>query len=413
MDNPRTAAPSGSDVRSTVGSAERGVALIMALLFTIIVAGLTMSGTLLLRSHIQKNRTSFASKSQALQVARSGLADGLSWLRRQTSQPVITFSPVLDTVATPQILDTIEPDIGLVREFKITGKTWARYEVWKPWAGDPNPTRLAWRQQYQCEDVSASRAQSSPGTVWRLRSVGYIYERVDPGVPFNQAPNRVLSSHVAVNEVRRMVISLPATAAVNVQQGSTCVINANGRIVGGASQAGLVYAGTGPSAASLARVSGTPQSGVAVGSPYRGTYEDVFGVTLDALKSSATLVVTNTADIPNPMPEMGLVVIDAGAVTFTAAKPLVGTGIVVVRGNVTISPGSNSNFSGLLYVDGDLTMRSPCEINGSVLCLGSMLMQGAADYATINYDGDILSTLMTQLGNYRQSSTTWLPRGAH
>ncbi len=181
MDTPRTTAASRAD--------ERGLALILGLLLTIIVSGLTVTGTLLLRAHLQKNRTSFAAKSQALQVARSGLAEGLNWLRRQTSQPVLAFAPQLNTGATPQVLDTIDPNIGLVREFKITGKTWARYEVWKDWPGDPVPARLAWRQQYRCEDISSPRAQMGAGAVWRLRSIGYIYDRVDGNVAFNQAPN--------------------------------------------------------------------------------------------------------------------------------------------------------------------------------------------------------------------------------
>ncbi len=405
MDHNRTPADSRPD--------ERGLALILALLFTIIVSGLTVTGTILLQSHIKKNRTTFATKNQALQVAKSGLTEALNWMRRQTSQPVLEFAPQLDTGASPPVLDTIEPDIGLVREFKITGKIWARYEVWKQWDADPISTRLAWRQQYQCKDVSLARADATPGTVWRLRSVGYIYELADDTIAFNVAPNRVVASQIAVNEVRRMVIGLPGQAAVNVGNGSTCFINTNGRIVGGTTGAGIYYpAGTGtPTTGPLAanRVTGTPRLATAV--EYDGSYEAVFGVTFDELSAMATLVVTDVDDLPSPVPEMGITVVDVGgAVQFNASTPLLGTGIVVVRGNCTIAQGSNSNFSGLLYVEGNLTVRDPCEINGSVICTGTMTVQGVPDFATINFDGEILNTLMTELGNYRMSHTTWLPR---
>lgn len=391
---------------------ERGLALILALLFTIIVGGLTVTGAVLMRAHVQKNRTSFAAKSQALLVARSGLAEGLNWLRRQTSQPVLAFAPQLDAAATPPVLDTIEPDVGLVREFKITGKTWARYEVWKEWAADPDPTRLAWRQQYQCADVSVPRAGATPGTVWQLRSVGYIYDRVDPTIPFNQAPNRIIASQVTANEARRVAIGLPGQAAVNVDNGATCVINANGRVIGGTG-AGIFYPLPSGSPTYVAgSVTGSPFLS-ATTLPYDDTYEGVFSSSLDELKAMANQVVTTAADFPSPVPEMGLLVVDAGPVTITSAKPLLGTGIVIIRGNTILNPGNNSNFSGLLYVEGNLTLREPCEINGSVICTGSLTVQGASDFATIRFDASILSTLMMRIGNYRIGNTTALPREAH
>lgn len=400
--------------RKAVGpvSGERGMALVMALFFTLIVSAVTITGTLSLRTHIQTNRTAWAAKSQALQVARSGLAEGVSWLRRQTSQPVTTFAPRLDTSVSPQVLDTLDPDIGLVREFKITGKVYARYELWKKWDADPNPERLAWRQQFECEDVSQARAGVAPGSIWRLRSIGYIYNRVDPTRPFNQAPNTIIASQVAVNECRRAVIRLPGNAAVNVADGNSCHINTNGRIIGGTA-AGIYYPAasgtpsTGPASAN--RVTGTPRLATAVS--YNDSYQSVFGMDIDQLKSIATMVITSTSAIPSPMPTNGLVIIETtSTVQFDASKPLKGNAVVIVRGNTTIAVNSNSNFSGLLYVQGNLTVRQPSLIRGSVICTGNMTVQGATDFATIQYDGDVITGLMNSLGNYSPSNTPLLPR---
>jgi hypothetical protein len=391
---------------------ERGLALVLALMFTLIVSAITVTGTLTLKTHIQKNRTAWAAKSQSLQVARSGLAEAVSWMRRQTSQPVLAFEPQLDTSVTPQVLDTLDEDIGLVREFKITGKVWARYEVWKRWDADPDTDRLAWRQQYQSEDVSQSRAGVAPGTIWRIRSIGYIYNRVDGDVPFDQAPNSVIASQVATNECRRAVIRLPGNAAVNVGDGNNCHINTNGRIIGGAG-AGIYYPAasgtptTGPS--NQNRVTGTPRLATAVN--YNASYQAVFGMSYDQLKSIATQVVTTSAGIPNPMPTGGLVVIETGStVQFDAAKPLMGNAIVVVKGHCTLAVNSNSNFAGLLYVDGNFTMRQPSLIRGSVICTGNMTVQGSTDYATVQFDAGVISQLMNGLSNYSPSNTPLLPR---
>jgi hypothetical protein len=397
---------------------ERGIALVLSLMFTMIVAGICLTGTTLLRSHIQKNRTSWASKSQALQVARSGLAEAHSWLRRQTSQPVTTFAPQLDTSASPQVLDTIDEDIGLVREFRVTGKIFARYEVWKQWDADPDAQRRAFRQQHQCEDVSALRSNGAAGSgaVWRLRSVGYIYEQLDPDVPFDQAPNQVIASQVASNEYRRLVLTLPGNAAVNVGDGNSCHVNTNGRIVGGTA-AGIFYPTgsgtptTGPN--NQQRVTGTPR--LATTNNYDDSYEAIFGLTYEEIRAMATLVVTNTASRPSPMPEYGIVVIESqSTVGFDAAKPLRGTALVIVKGNAHIQQGSNSDFSGLLYVEGNLTVREVSTIRGSVICTGNMTVQGSGtnQFATIQYDGNVLNQLLGRVGNYTVTNATLLPRTA-
>ena len=69
----------------------------------------------------------------------------MGWFRKSPTQPVATFAPVRNLSVSPQILETNDPDIGLMREFQISGPIWGRYEVWKQWDADPDPVRLAWR----------------------------------------------------------------------------------------------------------------------------------------------------------------------------------------------------------------------------------------------------------------------------
>lgn len=390
---------------------ERGTALIFALMFTTVVVGIVLTGTLTLKSQIAHNRTLFITNYQAVMTARSGLTEALSWMRRQTSQPVTEFEPQLDTLANPQVLDTEDSDIGLVRDFRISGNLWARYEVWKEWAADPDPDRLAWRQQFDCSDISTAKAGGNAGMAWRLRSVGYVYRRLDESLAFNEDPNLVLATELAETDVMRSVINLPGESAVNVNDGNNCHINTSGRIVGG-SAAGIYYPQgsgtptTGPK--NQQRVTGSPA--LAAGTTYDDSYEGVFGLTFAELSSMADQMVTSSNDFPSPLPENGLVVADISSMQFDSSLPLEGTGIVIIRGNVNLISGNNSLFSGLLYVEGNLTVRAPCEINGSIVCTGNMTVQGSSDYATINYDGDILATLMNALGNYRQVNSLFLPR---
>jgi hypothetical protein len=94
---------------------------------------------------------------------------------------------------------------------------------------------------------------------------------------------------------------------------------------------------------------------------------------------------------------------DAMSIAFDATRPLRGSGIVVVRGDVTLSPGSTSYYSGLLYVEGNLTMDAPASIRGAVIVTGSVTVQGVGDFADITYDDKIIEELRKTLANYRIS----------
>lgn len=388
---------------------ERGVALILALFFTIIVVGITVTGSLILRSHQTLTKTNFVSRGQAVQFSRSGLIEALGWLRKQTAQPVTAINPQLDTGVSPPIIDTTEPDVGIVREFQITNSIWGRYEVWKRWDADPDSERLAWRQQFQCLDISSQRGNLSPGSVWRLRSMGYVFRRVDENVPFNEAPNQVLGQELTEVESRRLALQPPGQAAVCVRNGSGAKVYTKGRVVGGSLGAGIYYkSGTGSITVSGTGASCTGTPGQSATSVYDDGFEAVFGVSEDELTTMADHVANSAAEFPSPVP-MNAVVVSKVGMSFTAAQPLSGTGVVAIVGDTTINSGSYSAFSGLLYVQGNLTVREPCELQGAVVVTGNITIQGASDFATVTYDDAILESLRQEVGTYRLSSAMSRP----
>lgn len=381
---------------------EQGVALILAMLFSFIASGIIISGHALSEANRKRTDTNFRTEAQATQFARSGLVEGVGWFRRQTSQPVTNFEPVLDTRAVPAVLDTDDPEVGLVREFRIRGNVWGRYEIWKPWPGDPDPARQKFRSSLSVQDVGLRRRSSASGTAWRVRSVGYVFELNDENLSFRETPNRVLATTALEAEIIRRRLAPPGAAAITVGDGNSAHVNTRGRIRGG-DGAGLYYpAGTGRPTTGPRReqrVTGNPATAQA--SSVDMSYEAVFGLSYDELRATADAIVTNSGDIPSPIPTNGLVIIEAASVTFDASLPLLGTGIVIVRGNCSIISGSNSNFNGMLYVDGNLIQRAPSEINGAVVCTGNFNLQGSGDYATINFDQGILDALQQEFGQYK------------
>jgi hypothetical protein len=148
-------------------------------------------------------------------------------------------------------------------------------------------------------------------------------------------------------------------------------------------------------------VLGTP--GLSAGAPFDLTPSEIFGVSYEQLSAVAEMALSDENDFPVPVPSYSIIVLDEPSVHFTNARPLMGTGLVYIRGNVNIAAGSNSVFTGVLFVDGNLTMRAPSEINGAVLVTGDFNAQGSGDYATITYDDEALASLRREFGKYRMS----------
>lgn len=400
-DHHPTAGSARSASNAHAASEEGGFALILGLFFAVVVTGITVSGTLVLRAHRQSTETSFQTRGQAMSFARSGLNDALGWFRKQTSQPVTTFAPELDAAADPPKLDTDDEDLGIVREFQITGAVWGRYEVWKEWDTDPDATRLAWRQQMEAEDVSTARGGRTAGEVWRIRSIGYVWRRIDPTKAYNEQPNYVLGQQVLETEVRRLALSPPGQAAACMATGSQFTGSGNAVVDGGSVAAGIFYDGNTSAPTTSGKVSGSP--GVSAATDYAGSIEDVFGVTQDQLQSMADYVVSSASDLPDPMPN-NAVIYATGDLTFTASLPLQGTGILFVSDDLVIEAGTASNFSGLIYVVDDLHVNAPAEIKGAVVVGDILNVSGGSDFATVVYDDDVLNSLRQAVGNYRYSA---------
>ncbi|MCA8968549.1 MAG: hypothetical protein KDC95_02150 [Planctomycetes bacterium] len=375
-------------------TSESGVALIIAIFFTIFGTGLILSGLISMNAVEKETEVGYRLGSQARQFATAGLIDGLAWFRRQTTQPVTSFDPVLDTTVSPPIIDTIDPTIGIVREFEISGGVWGRYEL-RRFVPNVTPTVA------EVADVSTERRASSSGTVWRLVSRGFVFRRVDPLVAYNVQPNHVLGQEVVDAEIRRMTLAPPAQAALCSRRADNVSVGSRGRIRGG-SAVGVVYKSSTGSVSNSGEISGA-QSTAGLSS-YADSVSAIFGVTAAELRTLADDRVSNSAAFPSPIPVNQIIYAEADLV-FDASRPLRGLGIVYVDGDVDIQSGSNSFFNGLLVVTGNLKVNAPALLRGSVVVWGKVTFSGLGDYSELEYDDSVLNSLMQEVGQYRRSST--------
>jgi hypothetical protein len=282
-------------------------------------------------------------QGQAMNAATAGSVDALAWFQTQNTQPVTSFAPQRNLGASPPINDTESTTIGIVRTYPLTtlGNVWGRYEV-------RSSTVL---------DVSSQRGKTGAGTIWQFDSYGRVFvdKNNDSQMTFTDSngsgrfdwgePGEVIAMKKVRAEAQRLSLVLPGgnaalqssnCAAVNLTSGA-----ANNRVLG--SNAGMALAcknGTGSPQTSGATMTGNPTTSSTV-NPYNDSIASVFGVSQSELVGLATITVPDVASLPNPMPSMALIVIQGNA-DFTTAQPLVGSGILVVFGNVTIAANSKS-----------------------------------------------------------------------
>lgn len=407
-------------------TAERGSVLVWAAFVLMVVLGVVAGGVSNQEAMDRRSRMELATGGQARAVAEAGLVDAFAWFRRQQTQPVTVFAPRRDLTADPPVNETDDAGLGLVREYEILPSLWGRYEVRLGVAAEPyvdanaNGRRDAaeaftdvdgngrWDAARETRDVSVERGLPGAGGVWLIESHGFLFDRPRQDLPLGTPPNDRRASAVVASEYRRLTISPPAAAAVCSATGAGVTVGSRGRIRGGAG-GGLAYAsGTGlPALLSGSEVTGSPSS--ASLPAYDGSLTAVFGVGDAVLKSMADVSTSGMTGVPSPLGDQTLTVIEGDA-TFSAAQPLRGTGVVVVLGSCTIATSSNSYFSGLLWVQGSLTVRAPAYLRGVVIVNGAVDVRGTGgDSVEIEHDEGVLSDLLFLMGQYRPSKAVYAP----
>lgn len=381
---------------------ERGAALIIVIFASTLILLMLMTALTITSTSNRTVARQLASQGQAMSTANAGLTEGLSWFVRQRQQPVTSFDPVVDAggvcthvpVHDPPVLDSEDPSAGIVRSFEITprGRVWGRYEVRR---GD-------------VEDVSLRRGKTQAGTIWQLESEGIVYVRNDAGVAPDVAPNFVLARRTMRVDIQRLALKLPgdANAALSARRASWITVVSPSRIQGGAN-IGVTYPMSTGSTTGNGTISGIPAKQQLTGvTAADWGISKVFGVTTNELIAMADVVVDDQSQLPDPLPDMALVVIRGNA-TFDNSIQLRGSGILVVLGNLILNPQSNAYYSGLVWVGGNFVMTPPGIINGAVIANGNVQVSGGADVAEVNYDSAILDQVRLQMGNYLYSRSPW------
>lgn len=396
----------------------------IAVIFLIIMTGFLMVN---LGGKLVTKQLTF--QGQALNAANAGLTDGLNFFRRAGTQPVVTFDPIKDLTLTPPVDESDVPAIGIVRTYRVSplGNVWARYELRREDLDQPPDGVQADEAGKNVRDLSEERGIATPGTIWQLESHGMVFvdnnnnsqldwtdsnsnNVWDTGEPGN--PDKVLIEQVLRTNLQRITMSTPGGAAINAARGDDVIIGngtGNARVLG-SSGVGIAYPGlTGTPAVDVSAVplvTGTPAQSSGCTLCATASIQQVFGVSQAELTGTADF--TNFSQLNQPF-ALKLVVLNSNT-TFDATTPLIGSGILVVLGDLTIAAGSNSNFNGLIYVTGDYHQHAPSLVSGAIVGLGNITLEGAGDFAEVDYDSAMITQIQKDMVQYRFGRNPYIYR---
>lgn len=339
--------------------------LVWALMFVVLTSGMIVSHSLRMASQRRELDARYDRKSLAQTVGRAGVVDALAWFRGQPTQPVNAFAPAFDPYNDPPRLETIDPTLGLVREFEIRGNLWGRYEL----------------RRDEVRDISAERGMAGQGKAWQLSMRSYVYRIVDPSKPFDQPPNRIVATDVTGSEFRGFQLNLPAQAPVVAQDPEKVWIGPNVWINGG-SGAGLAH-GDGP----------IDMTDPSVPKPPPDDIDDVVGTDLDAdgdVDLDDLLPALPIAVSPDP------IVIDNTKLTGTPARTRLPSMVVDLSSILGMSLQDVASFADTVWDPNK--QRPPTDTAGRVI-----LVQGNLGMDDLRLDSAI--TIVTGNLGSRVSST--------
>ena len=403
----------GGGMRRHTGQSGQAVIAATIIVSLVLLVLLTMITQTQLGNRLVGRQLTY--QGQAANAAEAGLVEALSWFRKQSVQPVTTFQPIVNASANPPINDSEDTSIGIVRTYQVSapGRLMGRYEVrlGNTVAGsgvlDVTPQK--------------GKTTSGAGSVWQLESVGTIWVQNDPSLPnssYNQSPNTVLSQQMFRTEVQKMSVNLPdGGAALFSANCDNVTIGTKTKIQGGPGIGVSCRPGGGAGITNNGAITGATNTKTNSVAPY--DIQSIFAVSQQELLGLADVNVTQTRDLPSRLPDMSLIVINGDA-TFgpnqaaPLIRPLVGSGILVVFGNLTVNSDPSNDWNGVIYVTGNLSINQPMAVNGAIIAANSssaasIAVNSGSDISEVNYDTAVIFQINTQMGQYRFSrSRYWI-----
>jgi hypothetical protein len=321
---------------------------------------------------------------RAYEVAKAGLIDTLYYFRKQSSQPVLNFSPTSS--------DSEDPSKGIVNSLFITSNTnniIGRYVV------DKNLVK----------DVSLLYNKPA-GTIWEIISEGQIINRA--------RNNEIIADKKLAVLIRRISISIPYESTVIWRSANKINLQSRTRMVS-SNPAFNISSISGSGSPSINNQSALLPYTINYVNNYNNqvSINNIFGISINELKGISDYIVNNVTDFPNSF-KYKIIYIPFSNTALTLSN-INGSGIIITERSLTFQ--NYINFSGIIYImnNANLNFSCPGTIFGTIIndkdSINSNLIfnnTSGSDFLLVQYDRSIIQKLRNIIGNYRFYSSFYV-----
>lgn len=451
----------------------QGIALVNALIFALLSAAFLIVAIQFTTMAIKQGRPNQSSE-QVYNVALAGLNAATAWLRQQTTQPVTVFDPRGNQSEPDLDAETMSAyeQIGLVNEFVVdpVRDIKGRYEVGRSTTdGNPAPARDSLQAgshftgytdpiPWTAEDISSERGSNTPGSVWLVRSKGYLFDGHHPfslsspkpmaelelqaevyrrgfnfypsaAYCFEQDNGSTLAQSSPLDWFQKLAAfwvppayatsyrftldnynSLPAHTIIGVKTGSTA------RAYWSNFQLNKYYFDSGHTTVQDGPLADEPGCSTAGSQFYvnpsrSAQLEYIFGTSdLTAIQGMADYVYGSQSAIPNPMPNNAFIYVN-GDCNFDSNNndpTLSGGGVLFINGHCHID-GNNQNqtYRGVIICMNSYTQQHSSSVTGAVITGGDFKLKGGYQQdASLYYDQSVIDQVNMQVGTYQLNRAT-------
>jgi hypothetical protein len=323
---------------------------------------------------------------RAYEVAKAGLIDTLYYFRKQSSQPVLNFSPTSS--------DSEDPSKGIVNSLFITSNTnniIGRYVV------DKNLVK----------DVSLLYNKPA-GTIWEIISEGQIINRA--------RNNEIIADKKLAVLIRRISISIPYESTVIWRSANKINLQSRTRMVS-SNPAFNISSITGSGSPSINNQSALLPYTINYVNNYNNqvSINNIFGISINEVKGISDYIVNNVNDFPNSFKYKIIYIPSSNTATALTLSNLNGSGIIITERSLIFQ--NYINFSGIIYVmnNANLNFNCPGTIFGTIIndkdSTNSTLTfnnTSGSDFLLVQYDRSIIQKLRNIIGNYRFYSSFYV-----
>ncbi|MEB3328257.1 MAG: hypothetical protein VKQ33_03375 [Candidatus Sericytochromatia bacterium] len=409
-----------------------GIALFQVLIFAAITTIFLVAGVQFVTASLKEGRAT-RRDSRVYGVALAGISHAVAWLKRQPYQPALVFDPQATGLDADETPDTpaVDEQLGLVHEYPLdpVRQLWGRYEVGRSanapargsvtQPGARDVTRYPAGVTWVARDIGRQRGAEA-GTTWLVRSRGYVFSKADgrtfdtdPGkraltleaeVPLVRARHRQAALYGFSPSAATLTAAAPGTLTLEVLDGSgrpwwlrTTTVTISGTVATG--QGALPPLSGQTQVASPTWVDGTAAA----------QWRHLFGASdLGGVRGLATHAMDLTAGQVLATPPTHAFTYVKGDASFGAGAPLAGSGILFVEGDLTIDGGTVLQaWKGLIVTTGAYTQRHRSTVVGGVVAGGPVTLVGdTGKEAVLRYSRAELELAMRLVTGYRLDYAT-------